>query len=475
MNLSGLKKIIILVTGLTLLSTGNLSRASYKDYSSRLLNIIPPKARHSDKLGVIVKSIITDQKIFEFNADKMFIPASNQKVITSTTALALLKSDYIFKTDFYSGGEITGGIMHGGLYIKGRGDPMLSTEQLDVIAYKFKKMGISEIKGDIFLDDSYFDNINYPLGWKKQWKNDIYSPPIGTFTLNYNNVEVVASPSKSRKSVYVRTDPEGSGINIINSAKISRKTNSLRAYWSQDDKHIVVSGYLPSRVGEQRLKLPIRNTNRYFGSVFINKLKEQGVRVDGTLKMAMVPRWANLVYTHESEHLDSIIREYNKNSVNVIGENLIKTLGAEFYDEPGSWEKGRKTISVFLSKIGIKNGYKIIDGSGLSLLNRISPHTMTEVLEYAFQNKDVGLDFITSLPVGGVDGTLKRRFRESDLKGRIVAKTGYLNHVRALSGYVFTQKGDVLVFSILSNGLGYEVKKFQSDLMEELVDCCENL
>ena len=136
---------------------------------------------------------------------------------------------------------------------------------------------------------------------------------------------------------------------------------------------------------------------------------------------------------------------------------------------------GAQIGQVFLDKIGIKNGYTIVDGSGLSLMNRISPHTMTDVLQYAFQNKDVGLDFVTSLPVAGVDGTLKRRFKESELKGRIVAKTGYLNNVRALSGYVFTQKGDVLVFSILSNGLGYEVKKFQSDLMEELVDCCESL
>jgi len=98
---------------------------------------------------------------------------------------------------------------------------------------------------------------------------------------------------------------------------------------------------------------------------------------------------------------------------------------------------------------------------------------MADVLEYAFQNKDVGLDFITSLPVAGIDGTLKRRFKGKDVKGRIVAKTGYLKNVRALSGYVFTKTGDVLVFSILSNGLGVEAKKFQSDLLAELVTCCE--
>lgn len=470
-----LRRIVLILLALLILDAKNLSLAVYNDYSSRILNIIPAKARTNGKLGVVVKSIVSNKKIFEFNADKMFIPASNQKVIISTTALALLKSNYTFQTDFYAGGELSNGLLHGGLYIKGHGDPMMSTEKLNLIAYKFKKMGITRINGDVFLDDTYFDNVSYPMGWKKQWRNDFYSPPISAFALNYNNVEIVSAPSRDKRTVYVKTDPETSGIEIINSAKISKKTTSLRAYWAEDSEKIIVSGYLPYRSGEHRLKLPVLNTNKYFGTVFLDKLRQHGIEVNGTLKISRVPQWANLIYTYKSETLDSIITEYNKNSVNLIGENLLKTLGAKYLDEPGSWEKGRKVISVFLSKIGIKNGYKIVDGSGLSLLNRISPNTMSDVLEYAFQNKDVGLDFITSLPVAGVDGTLKRRFRESELKGRIVAKTGYLNNVRALSGYVFTQKGDVLVFSILSNGLGYEVKKFQTDLMEELVDCCENL
>ena len=97
-----------------------------------------------------------------------------------------------------------------------------------------------------------------------------------------------------------------------------------------------------------------------------------------------------------------------------------------------------------------------MDGSGLSLLNRVSPETLTEVLSYAYTNRVIASDFIDSLPIAGVDGTLKKRFRQSDVQGRVMAKTGYLNNVRALSGYVFTKQGDVLVFSILDNGLGME-------------------
>jgi PBP4 family serine-type D-alanyl-D-alanine carboxypeptidase len=185
-----------------------------------------------------------------------------------------------------------------------------------------------------------------------------------------------------------------------------------------------------------------------------------------------VPRWATLFYTHYSDPLSTIITEYLKNSVNIIGENLIKTLAAEFRGVPGSWENGSSVISEFLNNIGIKDGFKVVDGSGLSLLNRVSPKTLTEVLSYAYTNRIIASDFIDSLPIAGVDGTLKKRFRESDVQGRVMAKTGYLNNVRALSGYVFTKQGDVLVFSILDNGLGWKTKEFQSSLLSELVGCC---
>jgi len=473
MNFRNIEKVITILIIVILYTASSI----YADnsYSDKFYKIIPAKARNNGKLGVVVKSLIKNEKIFEYNSNKLFIPASNQKVIVSTVALALLKSDFEFKTEFYIGGENKDGVLHGGLYIKGYGDPTITTQTLNIIAYQFRKKGIRYIKGDIILDDSYFDDLRYPMGWKDEWRDDFYSPPISAISLNYNNIEVVVSPSKNKKKVIVRSEPSSAGVKILNSAKISKKTKNIRAYWAEGGNEIVVSGYLPYKNKEARLKLPVRNPNKYFGNVFKDKLKSHNIKFSGEIKSSRVPRWANLFYTHRSEKLDSIINEYNKNSVNLIGENIIKTLGADYYGAPGTWDKGRKLISLYLDKIGIKNGYRIIDGSGLSLLNRISPNAMIAVLEYAFQNKSIGLDFITSLPVAGIDGTLKKRFKNSEVKGRIVAKTGYLKNVRALSGYVFTNSGDVLVFSILSYGLVIEAKKFQNQLLSELVDCCEKL
>ena len=301
-------------------------------------------------------------------------------------------------------------------------------------------------------------------------RDDFYSPPISALSFNYNTIEVKVAASKSGQRPYVSILPEGSNIAIINRAVTSSKQGVLTTDW-QDDRTLIVAGRVRPKASVV-LKIPVQNPTILTGNMLKSALQEAGIKVSGQVVEGNVPKWATLFYTHYSDPLSSIITEYLKNSVNIIGENLIKTLAAEFKGVPGSWENGSSVISEFLNNIGIKDGFKVVDGSGLSLLNRVSPKTLTDVLIYAYTNRIIASDFIDSLPIAGVDGTLKKRFRESDVQGRVMAKTGYLNNVRALSGYVFTKQGDVLVFSILDNGLGWKTKEFQSSLLSELVGCC---
>jgi D-alanyl-D-alanine carboxypeptidase/D-alanyl-D-alanine-endopeptidase (penicillin-binding protein 4) len=444
------------------------------DFRGNLWELIPKEARSNGKLGVVVRSLKSDETIFEYNADGLFVPASNVKIITSVTALSLLKADYRFKTEFYSGGEILNGVLYGGLYIKGYGDPTLKTEHLNSIAYEFKKRGIKEIKGGITVDDSYFDKARYGKGWKEKWKGDVFSPPISALSLNYNTFDINIHPSKLGRAPVVGLEPKGTNVNIINKAITRKGKNTLVAHWLEEGKTIILKGGISPHASFFKIQLTVENPALYTGSVFKKILEESGIKVQGFITMGEVPSWAEIFYTHFSPPLHVIITEYNKNSVNIIGENIVKTLGAEIKGTPGTWEKGSQVVSEFLRKIGIKDGFTIVDGSGLSPLNQVSPKTLTEILKYAYKDRLISIEFISSLPIGGVDGTLKKRFRMSKVEGRVLAKTGHLDNVSALSGYLFTENGDVLVFSILANGLGWKATEFQNNLLMRLLECCRN-
>jgi PBP4 family serine-type D-alanyl-D-alanine carboxypeptidase len=444
------------------------------EYYQRILESIPKEALSNGKLGVVVKSLSTDEFIFQYNPDNLFVPASNVKVLTSVTALSILEPDYRFKTEYYSGGDFSNGVIHGGLYMKGYGDPTLSTEDLQSVAREFKSLGVKEIKGGIIVDDSYFDSVRYGKGWKAKWKGDAFSPPISALSLNYNTFLIKVYPSKVGRIPAVVLEPRGTNLNIINKAVTTNKGTNLIAVWLEEGKTIRLNGRISRKTPSYTMEVTTRNPALYAGSAFRRILEDAGIKVQGYVTMGNVPRWAGILYTHLSLPLDLIIAEFNKDSVNIIGENIIKTLGATVMGGQGTWEKGARVVSDFLGKIGIKDSFEIVDGSGLSPLNRVSPHAMTEILQYAFTNRLIASDFINSLSIAGIDGTLKRRFRRSEVQGRVKAKTGHLNNVSALSGYLFTKSGDVLAFSILANGLGSKATSFQNNLLVELVGCCVN-
>src|SRR3972149_5787142 len=424
-----MKKLYVSISAIALLFFSQIvfSKNS-SEYPHRLLESIPREALSNGRLGVVVKSLTTDEFIFQYNSDKLFVPASNVKVLTSVSALSILSPDYRFKTEFSSGGDITDGVIHGGLYIKGYGDPTLSTEHLESIAQEFKSLGIKEIKGGIIVDESYFDNVRYGKGWKEKWKGDVFSPPISALSLNYNTFYIKVYPSKPGRIPIVALEPKGTNVNVINKAITTNKGGRLTAVWLEGGKTIKLSGGRCRKTPSFTLEITTRNPALYTGSAFKRILEDAGIRVAGYIIMGDVPDWAGVFYTHFSDPLYLIIAEFNKNSVNIIGENIIKTLGAEVIGEPGTWEKGTEVVSNFLDKIGIKDRFEIVDGSGLSPLNRVSPNTMTEVLEYAYNNQIISLKFLSSLSIGGVDGTLKRRFKRSDVEGRVMAKTGHLSN-----------------------------------------------
>ncbi len=443
---------------------------NYQRCRSKILASLPSNILKNKNIGIYVEYLDTGETIFKLNHRKNFIPASNNKIITSYASLNLIGKSYRFKTSFFSGGGIVDGVVYGGLYIKAYGDPSIDTESIEEMVDSLVSLGIKRIKGDIYLDDTYFDEKKYGVGWKKEWRGDYYCPPVSAFALNYNTIMVEVSPSVLGKPPSVKVQPQGFDVEIVNKARTSRSGVSLDARLDGKDNFLIIEGKIGRRFRPRIFPISVNDPTLYFGKVFRSILKEKGINFEGTIAKAKVPRWAVSFYDHYSKSLSDIVQDFNKNSVNIIGEMLVKTLGAWFMGEPGTWKKGTDVIVGYLHKVGIDN-IILVDGSGLSKHNRISPYALVRVLARAYKNPSISKEFLSSLPIAGVDGTLKKRFRFSKIRRRVFAKTGYLNGVRALSGYVKTTSGDILAFSIISNGLGWRARAFQEELLSSLVDC----
>ena len=415
----------------------------------------------------MVRSADTGRTVFRYNSKKEFIPASNNKILSSIAALSILGKNFRFKTEFYLGGGIHSGVGHGGLYVKGFGDPTIDIRKFREIAGRIKALGITRIDGGIYLDGSYFDDTLYGQGWDPEWFDKGFCPPVTAISFNYNSAKIKISASGVQGApATVRTEPAEFPFTIKNKVSTRLKRSGVRAQYNERNE-LIVSGYVSSRKKAETLELSVPDPFFYFGGTLKQVLEKEGIEVSGPIERRRVPRWTGKILTHYSEPLDTIIHEYNKESINIIGESIVKAIGAEFSGTQGSWKAGTRAIENHLRRIGLNGNFSVVDGSGLSRLNRVSPEDITHALAKAYDDPDISEEFLASLPIAGVDGTLEKRFR--NLKGKVYAKTGYLEGVRSLSGYAFGKNGRVYVFSIISNGVGTKVKKLQSLLLRELV------
>ncbi len=433
----------------------------------KILSYISRGDAAEKKIGIVVRSANTGKTLFRLNGQKKFIPASNNKILSSVAALSILGKDYRFKTEFYLGGGIHSGTGHGGLYVKGFGDPTIDLEELRKIAAEIKSLGITKIDGGIYLDGSYFDDIHYGKGWDPRWFGRGFCPPVTAISFNYNTVKVKLSASGAYgRPARVSFKPAQASFPVRNETFTSKRRFGVSAKFNERNE-LYVSGYVSMRRKSDTVELSVPDPFLYFGSVLKRVFEQRGIEVSGEISRRKVPKWAGRVFTHYSQPLSDILREYNKESVNIIGESIVKVIGARFSKSPGSWENGTYVIGNHLREIGINGNFSIADGSGLSRLNRASPEGITEVLQKVYKDPRISTEFLASLPVAGVDGTLKERFR--NLRGSVYAKTGYLEGARSLSGYAFSKDGQVYVFSIISNGMGARVRKLQKLLLQELV------
>lgn len=409
--------------------------------------------------GVNIISLRTGESIFNYNARKNLTPASNLKVLTSAAALTLLKPEFKFRTSVFSDGYIKSGIINGNIYLKGYGDPDLTAERLWRMVKKIKNTGLKEITGNLIADESFFDSEETGKGWKVQrYGNTIYSARISALSLNRNTVEVWLRAGESNgKKAIVSLEPDNDFFQIENNTYTGGAYPNVvisRSLTPEGKNKIIVKGSMPLGTHSEVNRINLDNPSLYTAYVFENLLKKEGIKVKGKIKKGITPTNAVEIGRTNSRTLSAIIYDFNKHSVNIIGEIILKYLGATYLGTPGSSEKGAEVIKKqFMEKL-VKvdtTGFFMADGSGLSPLNKISPEQFVQVLRFMYNDFGLQGDFLSSMPISGADGTLRRRTKRLPGERKFRGKTGFINGVSCLTGYTMTVDKEPVAFSIMMN------------------------
>ncbi|OGQ05386.1 MAG: D-alanyl-D-alanine carboxypeptidase/D-alanyl-D-alanine-endopeptidase [Deltaproteobacteria bacterium RIFCSPLOWO2_12_FULL_44_12] len=392
-------------------------------------------------------------------------PASNVKLITSYCAMKELGPKHRFETQFFGDQPLQNGQLQN-LWVKGFGDPSMVNESLFAVVDWLKQTGLKKIAGDIYIDGSYFDSQGYP---GRQENNErAYNAPTSATPLNFNSAEVQIQSDRSR--VYVKLLPEMEFLKLESRIRVGGRRTLIRinANPLKDGEAIVVSGQLKPNVAAFSLYRSISNPSEFFGNALAAMMKQSGIEFNGSVKTGTVTT-QTLLWKWGSKPLNAIVADMNKFSNNFIAEQLTKYLGAQKFGPPGTTQKGIAVLRDCLAKSGIDTANLYLEnGSGLSYNNRTTAEQLVSVLRAGLKDPAIRNEFIDSLSVAGVDGTMKSRNVPKALEGVLRAKTGSLNGISSLAGYIPSANGEVVVFAILMNNTRkslWEMHRLQDNLV----------
>jgi D-alanyl-D-alanine carboxypeptidase/D-alanyl-D-alanine-endopeptidase (penicillin-binding protein 4) len=410
------------------------------------------------RVGICVVSLDTGATLYTHDADALLNPASNVKLFTSAAALARLGPEYRFETEAWlDAAGLSGGAARA-LYLRGKGDPTLTTERLWVLAGDLAHLGLKRL-GDLVLDEGWFDAERVGAGFDQESGDKSYLAPTGALSLNFNSVAVHVAPAdRPGAAGRVELEPDSAYFELSNrtrtvGARAARRlTVSSTPGGPGGRQRIVVEGRLPAGGRPAVSWRKIDDPAQYLGQTLRRLLELRGIRMTGVVRLGAVPEGARLFHVVESEPLSEVVRRLNKSSNNFMAEQLLKALGAATAGPPGSWASGLSAVEGFLASFGLPRGsYVMKNGSGLNDANRFSARQTARLLAELWRRFPVSAEFLASLPLSGKDGTIRWRLEGPETAGRVRAKTGTLDGVNSLSGYLETVDGERLAFAILVN------------------------
>lgn len=450
-----------------------LSLPATADLGKRIDTILAEPANQKVHFSIHVVKAATTETVYDHDAGELMIPASNMKLVTTAAALHYLGADFEYKTKV--------GLCENTLVVIGSGDPLFGDPVVDAqrerksgwifedIAAALKRKGITSVE-DIVVDTSVFDDERVHPNWPADQLNRWYAAEVSGLNYNDNCVNIIAKNTAGQIAILVQ--PQTAFLELINEiTPVTTGGSAIGAYRNRHPNKLTLKGKCQTQA--TITDLAIERPAAFFGFLLAENLARAGIKPQGqVIEKVVADRSDFKLLTEYTTPISDCLVRSNKRSLGLAAEALLKTIAAEsgLCDTGGSWEVGRELIDKYLSDtIGLdRSQFFIDDGSGLSRINELAANALTKLLLNLYKSRKWEM-YRDSLAIGGVDGTIGKFFYQSRYKGRIFAKTGYIEGVRAFSGLCITEKGD-FIFSILANNINGLTRKTLNDIAKAIID-----
>ncbi|MGE0310135.1 MAG: D-alanyl-D-alanine carboxypeptidase/D-alanyl-D-alanine-endopeptidase [Lautropia sp.] len=426
------------------------------DIAESIQDALAAAGIRAEDYGLVVRPLGSMGLTLDHNPDVPFNPASTMKLVTTHAAIGLLGVDYRWVTSVYTNGRVEDGTLYGDLVIKGGGDPKLVIEDLTEIVSKLRAGGLEHIKGDLLIDDSMYEATADRTPAFDGGDTQPYNVAPYAALVNFKATRFILDPRRRR----VTLDPPLADVAIENRVKVfngrcRRKGNGVHIEEAGTEAKPVIRlvGAVVGACGEQNFYASVLSHRQFVHGLFKAAWTAAGGRLDGTTRIVPGAGKGEPYYQwHSPRTLADVVRDVNKFSNNVMARMLMLQLGAQIVHQPASVDHGRSIVRQFYGAKKLPMRSLVLEnGSGLSREERISASDLTEVLLDAARGP-AAATFEASLPQVGIDGTMRLRLRRDPVAGKAFVKTGTLNHVKAIAGYVTASSGLKYAVTLLING-----------------------
>jgi D-alanyl-D-alanine carboxypeptidase/D-alanyl-D-alanine-endopeptidase (penicillin-binding protein 4) len=417
------------------------------------------------KISAIVVEADSGKTLYAHDDKTALNAASNVKIVTSAASLSLLGPEYRWRTTLAMVGPPggpplpAGGEVSGDLYLRGSGDPTLSTEDLAAMVSDLASLGLHKIHGSLVIDDSLFDGGYVPPAYDQKNDSTASRAPSSAASLDGNVVGVTIIPGAAAgapaRIVIEPASPYFTVAGRVVTASTGPATPSVDTKEDGSRTRVNVAGRIKLGADPRTIYRRVAQPSMFLGQTLRQLLERRGISAGGVRIGAAPAQGLRVIATHDSAPLAVVVQDLNKRSNNFAAEQLLRTLGAEIGGHPGNWDKGLKAVARYLGGVGIKaDSYQMKNGSGLYDSNRFSAAQIATILRAAAHDFRISAEFLASLAIAGTDGTIAHRMGATLAERYVRAKTGTLANVSCLSGFAGSPGHLPLVFSILVNEIG---------------------